>query len=124
METEPVEIVVGRILAARGLTVAAAESCTGGLLAHRVTNVPGSSRYFLGSVVVYAPELKESLLGVRAETIREHTVYSAEVAMEMARGVRFVTDADIGVGVTGIAGPDGGTPERPVGLVYIAVAMD
>jgi PncC family amidohydrolase len=121
---EPVEIELGRQLAARGLTLAAAESCTGGLVAHRITNVPGSSQYFLGSVVVYSATLKERLLGVHEQTIRLNTVYSAEVAREMAQGVRRVCKADIGFGVTGIAGPDGGTPERPVGLVYIGLASD
>jgi PncC family amidohydrolase len=121
---QPIENELGRNLTAKGLTLAAAESCTGGLVAHRITNVPGSSRYFLGSVVVYSATLKERLLEVREETIRVHTVYSAEVALEMAQGARRVTSADIGVGITGIAGPDGGTPERPVGLVYIGVATE
>jgi PncC family amidohydrolase len=122
MQSEPPELLLGRCLSDRGMTLAAAESCTGGLIADRITDVPGSSRYFLGSVVVYSAALKEKLLGVRRETIQRHTVYSADVALEMARGVRQVTEADIGVGVTGIAGPDGGTAEQPVGLVFIAVA--
>ncbi len=122
IEIEPVEFELGRQLTARGLTVATAESCTAGLVAHRITNVPGSSRYFLGSVVVYSASLKERLLGVPEQIIRLHTVYSAEVAREMAQGVRRVCGADIGIGVTGIAGPDGGTPERPVGLVHIGLA--
>ena len=121
MATEPLEIALSRRLTAPGLTLATAESCTGGLLADRITDMPGSSRYFLGSIVVYAAALKEKILGVSPATIHEHTVYSAEVAREMAAGVRRVTGADIGVGVTGIAGPDGGTPERPIGLVFIAV---
>src|SRR5262249_47086919 len=112
MTIEPLEFLLGRCLADRGLTLVAAESCTGGLVADRITDVPGSSSYFLGSVVVYSATMKEKLLGVRAETIERHTVYSAEVATEMAEGVRRVTGADVGVGVTGIAGPDGGTAER------------
>jgi PncC family amidohydrolase len=119
---DPLEITVGRLLTARKLTVATAESCTGGLIAHRLTNVPGSSSYFLGGVVVYTVALKERLVGVRTETIRQHSVYSTEVALELAQGVRRVAGSDIGIGVTGIAGPDGGTPQHPVGLVCIGLA--
>jgi PncC family amidohydrolase len=118
------EAVVGRLLGARNLTLATAESCTGGLIAHLLTNVPGSSNYFLGGLVVYTARLKEQLAGVQSETIRRHTVYSGEVALELAQGARRVIGSDIGVGVTGIAGPDGGTFEQPVGLVYIALSAD
>ena len=119
------EEAVGHLLAEKGLTVAVAESCTGGLIAHRLTNVPGSSAYFLGGVVAYANEVKERVLGVRPETLRRYGAVSREVALEMARGVRRLLGADIALSATGIAGPAGGTPEKPVGLVYVAlVAAD
>jgi nicotinamide-nucleotide amidase len=104
---------------ARGITLATAESCTGGLVASRLTSIPGASDVFLGAVVAYADEVKERELGVSAELLEEHGAVSAEVAEAMAAGVRERTRADIGVAVTGIAGPDGGTPEKPVGLVYL-----
>ncbi|MBN1954708.1 MAG: nicotinamide-nucleotide amidohydrolase family protein [Anaerolineae bacterium] len=119
---ELLEVAVGRLLRQRGLTLAAAESCTGGLVGHRLTNVPGSSEYYLGSVTAYAYEAKERLLGVRHATLYEHGAVSPETALEMARGIRQVLWADLGVSVTGIAGPGGGTPEKPVGLVYVALA--
>ncbi len=113
---------VGDLLSRLGLTLATAESCTGGLLAHRLTNVSGSSGYFVGGVVAYAYEAKEALLGVRHETLVRHGAVSEQVALEMARGVRQRLGTDLGVSVTGIAGPSGGTPEKPVGLTYIALA--
>jgi PncC family amidohydrolase len=106
---------------ARGLTVATAESCTGGLVAHLITEVPGSSGYFRGGVVVYSDDLKASLLGVPGEALTRHGAVSAQVAVAMAEGVRARLQADLGVGVTGVAGPDGGTDSKPVGLVYVAV---
>jgi len=118
----PLEVVVGRLLRQRGLTLAVAESCTGGLIGHRLTDVPGSSAYYLGSVTAYAYEAKEALLGVRHNTLYAHGAVSAETALEMARGIRRVLQADLGLAVTGIAGPDGGTAEKPVGLVYIGLA--
>jgi nicotinamide-nucleotide amidase len=109
----------------RGLTLATAESCTGGLVAARLTSVPGSSDAFVGSVVAYANDVKETGLGVPAETIERHGSVSAETAAAMAHGVRARLGADIGVAVTGIAGPDGGTEEKPVGLVFLhAVGPD
>lgn len=119
---QPLEEVVGKLLRERGWTLAMAESCTGGLIGHRITDVPGSSEYYLGSVTAYAYEAKEVLLGVRHRTLYELGAVSPETALEMARGVRRVLHADVGVGVTGIAGPGGGTPEKPVGLVYVALA--
>lgn len=121
-EGETIEQVVGRLLVANGLTLAVAESCTGGLMAKRVTDVPGSSRYFLSGIVAYSNQAKTALLGVPAELIEAHGAVSPEVAEAMAQGVRQRAGADIGVGVTGIAGPEGGTPEKPVGLVYIGLA--
>lgn len=106
----------------RGLTVATAESCTGGLVAHALTEVPGSSAYFRGGVVAYADEVKRGLLGVAADVLAAHGAVSAQVAVAMAEGVRARLGSDLGVGVTGVAGPDGGTESKPVGLVYVAVA--
>jgi PncC family amidohydrolase len=119
---QPLEEVVGKLLRERGLTLAMAESCTGGLIGHRITDVPGSSEYYLGSITAYAYEAKEVLLGVRHSTLYDLGAVSPETALEMARGVRRVLHADVGMGVTGIAGPGGGTPDKPVGLVYIALA--
>jgi nicotinamide-nucleotide amidase len=107
------------LLRARGLTLATAESCTGGLVAARLTDVPGSSDVFLGSVVAYANEVKAAQLGVSEETLREHGAVSAETAAAMAAGARARLGADVAVAVTGIAGPDGGTDEKPVGLVHL-----
>ena len=118
----PLEARVGQALRARRLTLALAESCTGGLIGHRLTNVPGSSEYFLGGIVAYAYEAKERLLGVHHQTLYEHGAVSRETAIEMARGARLALGADIGVSVTGIAGPTGGLPDKPVGLTWIAIS--
>lgn len=112
---------IGRLLAVKGLRCAAAESCTGGAIGHLLTAVPGSSKYFLGSVVAYNNSVKAGLLGVPADMITEYGAVSEQVASRMLSGVLKVTGADIGMAVTGIAGPDGGTPEKPVGTVWIAV---
>jgi len=109
-----------RLLAEKKLTLAVAESCTGGMIAARLTDPPGASKVFLSGVVSYSNQSKIDLLGVREETLLEHGAISAQTATEMARGVRRVSGADIGLAVTGIAGPDGGTPEKPVGLVFVA----
>jgi nicotinamide-nucleotide amidase len=106
----------------RGLTLATAESCTGGLVAARLTAIPGSSDVFRGSVVAYANEVKTGELGVPADALARHGAVSAETAAAMARGVRAALDTDAGVAVTGVAGPGGGTPEKPVGLVHLAVS--
>jgi len=121
-EGEAMEEVVARVLTENRATIAVAESCTGGLLAERLTNIPGSSSYFLGGVVCYSNELKSALVGVPAELIESKGAVSPEVALALAEGIRKTTGATIGVGVTGIAGPGGGTPEKPVGLVHIGIA--
>ena len=121
-EGEDLAASVGRLLRERGKTLAVAESCTGGMVAKLVTDVPGSSAYFLGSVVSYADAAKREFLAVEERTLREHGAVSAETAEEMARGALERFGADLAVGVTGIAGPDGGTPEKPVGTVWFALA--
>jgi len=121
---ETMEEVVGRRLAMTGFTLAVAESCTGGLIAQRLTSVPGSSKYFTEGVVTYSNEAKVRLLGVDKKMILEFGAVSQQVARDMARGVRHRAKTDFGLAVTGIAGPDGGTEEKPVGLVFIALADD
>ena len=118
---ETLEDAVGRLLIERGLTLATAESCTGGLLGNRITNVAGSSEYYLGGIVSYSDAAKMNLLGVSQETLKEFGAVSEETAHEMAAGARRVLQSDVGVSITGIAGPTGGTEDKPVGLVYIAV---
>lgn len=117
-----IEEQVGILLSEHGLTLVTAESCTGGLMAHRITNVSGSSAYYLGGFVAYAYEAKEILLGVEHETLLAYGAVSAETAQEMARGVRMRLEADLGISITGIAGPTGGMPEKPVGLTYVALS--
>ncbi|WP_298591815.1 nicotinamide-nucleotide amidohydrolase family protein [uncultured Mitsuokella sp.] len=121
-EKKTLEMRVGELLTARGLTIACAESCTGGLLTSRLTDVAGSSAYVMGSVVSYTNAIKERLVGVRHETLAAHGAVSEETAREMAEGIRHAIRTDIGVGITGIAGPGGGTVEKPVGLVFIAIS--
>lgn len=113
---------LGRLLRAKGLTISVAESCTGGLLASRITDVPGSSDYFVGGIVAYRNEIKERVLGVPREILKEHGAVSEMTAEAMARGCRDLFASDIAVAVTGIAGPGGETVDKSVGLVYIAVA--
>jgi len=119
---ETLEEVVARVLMENHATIAVAESCTGGMLAERLTNVAGSSNYFLGGVVCYSNELKTAFVDVPAAIIESKGAVSSEVALALASGIRRRTGATIGVGITGIAGPTGGTPEKPVGLVHIAIA--
>jgi len=121
---ETMEEVVGRRLAMTEFTLAVAESCTGGLIAQRLTSVPGSSKYFIEGLVTYSNESKTRLLGVDKKIIREFGAVSQQVARDMARGVRHRAKTDFGLAVTGIAGPDGGTEAKPVGLVFIALADD
>ncbi len=110
---------VGEKLRESRKTLATAESCTGGLIGHLITEIPGSSRYYLGGVIAYQNEVKHRILGVRQETLETVGAVSAECAREMAQGIRRLVYADVGISVTGIAGPTGGTPEKPVGLTYI-----
>ena len=120
-DERPIEEHVLSLCAAQGLTLATAESCTGGLVAARLTGIPGASAVVLGGVVAYANEVKEGELDVPAALLEEHGAVSPEVAEAMAHGARERLGADVAVAVTGIAGPDGGTPEKPVGLVYLHV---
>jgi nicotinamide-nucleotide amidase len=121
---EGLEETVGKLLSASGATLAVAESCTGGLIGHRLTEVPGSSGYYLLGVVAYSNEMKRSLLGVSTETLERHGAVSEETVREMARGVRATAGSTIGLATSGIAGPGGGTEEKPVGTVCIALAWE
>ncbi len=113
---------VGAACRARGVTLATAESCTAGLVAHLITEIPGSSEYFRGGLVTYADDVKEALAGVPPAVIAAHGAVSAQVAMAMADGARDRLKADVAVAVTGIAGPDGGSAAKPVGLTYIGIS--
>jgi nicotinamide-nucleotide amidase len=121
-EEEELERVIISSLTARKATLAVAESCTGGCIAHRLTNVPGASAVFLAGLVTYSNNAKQKFLGVQPQTLAAHGAVSEAVAREMAEGARRTTGADYGIGVTGIAGPSGGTPDKPVGTVFLAVA--
>jgi PncC family amidohydrolase len=121
---DELEITIGKLLRQHGLKLATAESCTGGLLADHITNVPGSSDYFIGGVVAYAYEAKVALLHVSWDTLRAHGAVSRETVIEMARGVRTALGADIGISVSGIAGPGGGMPDRPVGTTWIGLSAN
>ncbi|MCG9968172.1 competence/damage-inducible protein A [Pelotomaculum terephthalicicum JT] len=121
---EKLEHIVAKQLLDKGMSIGLAESCTGGLIAAKLTDVPGSSGYFTGGVVAYSNEVKKAILGVAPETIDRHGAVSKETAVAMAEGVRNLIHASLGLAVTGIAGPDGGTPVKPRGLVYIALASE
>lgn len=112
---------LGKLLQSRDLTISIAESCTGGLIQKLITDVPGSSRYFIGGAVVYSNKLKEKFAGVRPKTLLKYGAVSEEVARELAKGIASVTKSDIGISTTGIAGPEGATSDKPVGLVYVAI---
>ncbi|MBI1226148.1 MAG: CinA family nicotinamide mononucleotide deamidase-related protein [Bacteroidetes bacterium] len=118
---DSLEIVIGRILKEKNLTLSTAESCTGGYLAHLVTSVPGSSVYYFGSVISYANEVKMNQLGVNKETLQEHGAVSEQTVREMVAGAIRLLNTDVAMATSGIAGPDGGTPEKPVGTVWLAV---
>jgi len=119
---QPLEILLGQLLRARGLKLATAESCTGGLIADKITDVPGSSDYFLGGFVSYAYEAKVASLGVSWDTLKAHGAVSRETVLEMARGARRALGADLAISVSGIAGPGGGLPDKPVGATWIGLA--
>ena len=121
-ERERLPDMVGQMLCAKGYTISCAESCTGGLLTSTLTDVPGSSAYVMGSVVSYSNDVKSRILHVAEGALAAHGAVSPETARAMAEGVRNLMQTDVGVGITGIAGPGGGSPEKPVGLVYIAVS--
>jgi nicotinamide-nucleotide amidase len=121
---ESLEQIVSYWLQMRNATLSVAESCTGGLLAERITSVSGSSRYFLGGAVVYSNPLKTEFAGVPEDMIHRYGAVSREVAAALAEGIRYRCESTLGVGITGVAGPTGGTPEKPVGLVFHAVATD
>ncbi len=123
MTKETPEVVVGELLRQKGWRLAVAESCTGGLIGHRLTNIAGSSTYYMGSVTAYAYEAKVRLVGVKWKTLEQHGAVSEEVVIEMARGVRRALAADVGLSISGIAGPGGGTPEKPVGLTWVGLSI-
>lgn len=124
MDTLP-EILIGSILKERGLKLGAAESCTGGLIGSRITDIPGSSEYFWGSIVAYAYEVKASLLGVPWDTLNTYGAVSRETVLAMANGARKRLNSDVAISVSGIAGPGGGTPDKPVGTTWVGlVASD
>lgn len=122
MKNDELEVQLGELLRVNGLRLAVAESCTGGLIGHRITNIAGASTYYQGSVTAYAYEVKVRLLGVQWKTLEAHGAVSKETVIEMARGVRQALDADIGLSISGIAGPGGGTAEKPVGLTWIGLS--
>jgi nicotinamide-nucleotide amidase len=121
-EGQSLEQIVGYWLQMRNATLAVAESCTGGLLGERITSVGGSSRYFAGGAIVYANAVKSELAGVPGEMIERHGAVSREVAAALAEGIRYRCESTLGIGITGVAGPGGGTPNKPVGLVFHALA--
>jgi len=118
------EIEIGRLLHERGLKLGLAESCTGGLLGHRITNIAGSSEYFMGGVVSYSYDAKVSVLGVSWDTLNSVGAVSHDAVLEMARGVRQLLDVDIAVSISGIAGPGGGTLDKPVGTTWVGLMTD
>jgi len=123
-DNDDLEVAIGKELKKQGLTVSAAESCTGGYISHMFTKVAGSSAYFIGSVVSYDNSVKINVLGVNAEIIAQHGAVSEETVTQMAEGARKLMKTDFAIATSGIAGPDGGTPEKPVGTLWIACAME
>lgn len=121
METS-LETQIGHLLRQKGWKLATAESCTGGLLGHRITDIPGSSDYYLGGVAAYAYEAKVSVLGVSWEILQKHGAVSRETVLEMARGARTLLGADIAISVSGIAGPGGAAPDKPVGTTWLGLS--
>jgi len=123
-ESSALEEQIGTLLRKHEKTISIAESCTGGLISHRITNVPGSSNYYDCSVIAYSNQFKTDILHVSPETLKKFGAVSRQTATEMAQGIKQVGGSDLGLAVTGIAGPGGSTPEKPVGLVYICLASD
>jgi len=121
-DQDSLEEIIGNLLKAKGKTLATAESCTGGYLAHLITSVPGSSAYYKGSVICYANEIKTKILGVREKTIEKYGAVSSEVVNEMASGLLKLMDTDYAISISGIAGPEGGSSEKPVGTTWVAIA--
>jgi nicotinamide-nucleotide amidase len=119
---EGIEVAVGKLLQTKHMTVATAESCTGGYMAHKITSVPGSSDWYRGSVVAYQNDLKEQLLQVNHETLLQHGAVSEETVKQMANQVRLLLKSDYGIAISGIAGPEGGSDEKPLGTVWVAIA--
>ncbi|HYE10337.1 MAG TPA: nicotinamide-nucleotide amidohydrolase family protein, partial [Patescibacteria group bacterium] len=122
-DDESLEYIVYKLLQKKNMTVSIAESCTGGLISGRLTNVSGVSSVFTNAIVTYSNQAKMNFLNVQEKTLRLHGAVSAETAEEMAKGIRQVSGTDVGISVTGIAGPEGGTAEKPVGLFYIGIAI-
>jgi nicotinamide-nucleotide amidase len=123
-DDQTMEAVVGELLKERKMTLSVAESCTGGLIGHRITSIPGSSLYFDRGATVYSNKSKVEMLGVRQETIDRYGAVSDQTVREMAKGIKRIAKTDIGLAVTGIAGPLGGTEDKPVGTVYIGLSVD
>jgi PncC family amidohydrolase len=121
---KPLEVLAGELLIQRSLWLAIAESCTGGLVSHLITNVSGSSEYYRGGVTAYANEVKLRTLGVSPDTLEKFGAVSGETVLEMARGIRLALHADVGISTSGIAGPTGGTPGKPIGTVWIGLSSE
>jgi competence/damage-inducible protein CinA-like protein len=121
--TDSIEQVIGDLLIKKSMTLGTAESCTGGYLAHLITSIAGSSEYYKGSIIAYANEIKEDVLGVSHDTLEKHGAVSEETVITMAKGVQNKLGVDIGIATSGIAGPEGGTEEKPVGTIWIAIAV-
>lgn len=119
---EELEVILGNLLIKKNLTISTAESCTGGLISSRITDIPGSSKYFLGGFIIYSNEAKIKQLHIKEDTLKRFGAVSKETAGEMAKNIKEIMESDIGLSITGIAGPGGGTEEKPVGLVYIGLA--
>jgi nicotinamide-nucleotide amidase len=118
------ENTLGKLLIQKSLTISVAESCTGGLIGHMITSIPGSSAYFMGGIISYSNQAKCDLLSVSPDTLKQYGAVSGETAREMAKGVKERFNTNIGLSVTGIAGPDGGSKEKPVGTVYMGFMFD
>lgn len=121
-DNDMLEEIIGRLLKEKGLSLATAESCTGGYIAHLITSIPGSSVYFTGSLIAYSNKIKETVLGVKEETLKQYGAVSKQTVVEMAEGVRKLYGTDYAIAVSGIAGPEGGTPQKPVGTTWIAIS--